>query len=254
MVSVVFHPSGRAFFTAHQGGEIYLWRILRTERQIGLRDENAASDQARVGRQVVTVGQLDAQVEDMWLGPLGATLYVASLDGGVYRWKVRGVKRRTPIKVGAAAVLSARGFNLSRKGGRKEFLVASGRAQRLLFWCAEPDFRSQESDDSLGSALVVSTAPVKSNISDYDAELAALFGDEESNDAQVDDEEQEKENVIPLGFVARSPLFSYTLDMVRMGKTQPLLWAAEKTGKLLFFDASRLLNSRPIRARARFCL
>jgi WD40 repeat protein len=86
IIGLEFHPKARALFVMERGGGLYLWRVLRTEYQLGLRDTTAEIDRALQGRMVVTIGYLPGQASALWLSADGRS-YWHSLKRG---WCILG--------------------------------------------------------------------------------------------------------------------------------------------------------------------
>lgn len=195
IVRLLFHPAGRAFFSAERNGGIYLWRLLRTEGELGIRDEEAIVDEDKAGKMRKVVANLASEVEDIWLDSTARTVFAAAVDGNLYRFKVRGAKELDKIAVGTGAVFSVEGLALHDEAGSEpdlHLVATSGKEQRIKFWCQS-------------------------------------------------------------GLVAQSVLFRNPPTILRSGKTAPILWAGEKTGNLLTFDADLLVNSPAWRARVLNC-
>jgi hypothetical protein len=195
IVRLLFHPSGRAFFAAERNGGIYLWRLLRTESDLGIRDEQAVVDEDKTGRLKKVIAVLRSEVEDIWLDNTASTVFAAAVDGSLYRFKVRGAKELDKITVGVGAIFSVEGLTLQdgAGGGTKIDIVAtSGKEQRIKFWCQS-------------------------------------------------------------GIIAQSVLFRNPPTILRAGKTAPILWAGEKTGNLLTFDADLLVKSPTWSERVVLC-
>ncbi|MCC6221416.1 MAG: hypothetical protein IT291_09275 [Deltaproteobacteria bacterium] len=178
IANIVFHPSGRAFFSAHSGGMIYFWRLLRTEREMRLRDVMAEVDATRVGyeKKAFKLQQLiqlqmplvfasmpptkSFSLEDIWLDDRGAYLFAATSEGGVYKIKVRGLKLIERIAASNAMVSSISGKNLKAKtdkpissGEGKLLLISTGREPKLKFWCVTESTSQNVAETELFSAL-----------------------------------------------------------------------------------------------------
>ena len=136
IVGLSFHPSGRAFFAAEREGRVNFWRILRTERELGLRDELALSDQNRRGATQIPLGQIPGQIATLWLSPDGVDLYAMSLEGVVYSWRVRGLQLGPSIELGSDSSLAfIGGFERLRVPARAPVFYAAGRGGYFGIWC-----------------------------------------------------------------------------------------------------------------------
>jgi hypothetical protein len=214
IVRIVFHPSGRAFFAAEEEGFIHFWRLLRTEFSLGIRDETAQIDRQRRASRVERLQRIPGMIEDVWLDEKGQYLFAVSSLGSIHRWKVRGLKYQAEISLSKQDLFGLVGVTL--KG--KPLLVVSGREQRFMVWCRFPGDIPVRSEAR--GAAVISREP-QSPLSDAPVGAAEV------------------------GLVARSALFRTPLVYLRVGGNPPLLWAAEKTGNLLTFDAG-FLGKSPI--------
>lgn len=218
IVGLAFHPSGRAFFSVERNGSVYVWRDLRTERELGLRDDDAVEDRSFRGSQRTRIGVTSGNAESLWLNHDASELYVSSSDGYVYRWKVRGLKSLPKIAVGADSVAGVQGVTLGRRDLNGEIqkiplLVTVGRSQRLRFWCQ--NVAGEESDSLFTGAQVVAATAAE-----------------------------------PL---TQSSVFLHPLMMLQIGSDSPYLWAAQKTGNVVTFNVNFLLESPSWRARIEQC-
>ncbi|MCB0322313.1 MAG: hypothetical protein KDD69_02035 [Bdellovibrionales bacterium] len=248
IIRLAFHPSGRAFFSAERAGGVMLWRLLRTEKELGLRDDAARVDRSGRGMTALTVPGVTGAVEDMWLDRVNEELYVSTSDGLVHHWKVRGLKKLEPIQVGTAAQLNVQGIALERQGAETlRLLATSGRGQRIQFWCPSPPPESVRPVLPRADVVVVPTEPVVEERSVIDPDLLA-----ELEQAEAETPLPPAEPQVP-GLVARTEIFRSPLELLRTGGNGPHLWAAEKTGNLLSFNASSLLQSPIWLARAQHC-
>lgn len=197
VTALVFHPLGRAFFAAHRDGVLFFWRLVRTEFEMGLRDEAAVFDSDNRGRKNITVTGINARVEDIAITADGSYLLIATNDGRILTLKVRGLVLRDAVRVGTDLVSSItplepqpRGVLHSDTDGGSPAggtpALASYRDRQLRFWC----FRSRE------TSLIATSPP-------------------------LDD---------PAERLASRPGSVY-------------LWAGQKSGNLLGFDADFLMGS-----------
>ena len=132
IVSVNFHSSGRALFVAEQTGSIDVWRILRTERQMGLRDDDALADLKQNGTKHTTAQIPSGRLEDLWISPTSDEFVATTSDGKIYRFKTRGLKF-----TGQGDLTKDPLFAVSGAGGR--LLAVTGREPRLRIVCLGDD-------------------------------------------------------------------------------------------------------------------
>ena len=259
IVRVVFHPSSRALFSAEQDGVVSLWRLLRTERELGLRDDYAEVDKALKGTRSVTVAKVSGRIEDLWLSPGGKSLFVSGQDGAVYRWKIRGLQRIGALKVGADSSISLIGLTLPVSAElpidtaeRVPLLVTTGRSQRIKVWCQDLAERVGRS----GAVPIVSSRkeePVTDVLSDVpeivDGQLTVP-----SSPPTTKPSPESKEGMVDSRYLlAQSETLQNPISLLRSGTDSPVLWGIEKTGNLAIFDVSLLLKSKRWRALADRC-
>ena len=225
IVSIWYHPSGRAFFAAEASGAVSFWRLLRTEQQIGLRDEFAIKDSLQLGRErekIVLGGSVIsdnstadtdlnstseddleindtssdsgftagvARVEDMYLSADGNLLAVAADNGVVFPIKVRGLVAQGGLQASNARIRSITGSLVPPESSGALVLAISQRVNRIRFLCADRG---------------------------------------------------------ALKIVAESELLKNSLGVIRAAEKAPILWVAEKTGNLLRFDMQKLREQEDI--------
>lgn len=251
VIGLVFHPSGRSFYTAERGGGVFLWRLIRTERELGLRDSSAVVDAARIGRKLVQIARIPAAIEEIKLDKKREELLVAATDGVIYRWKIRGSKALDPLRLGVSAVSSLEPIAVNSLN----LLATAGRDQRVQFWCSAPQDAVGERTGPGRGVVVLPTAsstPQNTELessSGLDADLLKLLEPEKSDTAAGNDEFQ-----LPSGLIARSEVFRHPFTLLRFSEQGSLLWAAEKTGRLLTFDIRSILRSPSSLARAHSCV
>lgn len=192
VIAIAFHPNARVFFAAHRDGAIYLWRLIRTELEMGIRDEDALRDLNNRGRRNLLTTGFNARLEDIWMRDDGKFLLVAAVDGRILKLKVRGLVLSELSKAGSDMVSSVRTIFLdrdklsARESSAAGVAAAAYRDRQLRFWCL----------DSLDKHLVAASPPLADA-----AEKLAVSG------------------------------------------VGAYLWAGQKSGNLLAFDADFLLKS-----------
>ena len=134
IVGVAFHPLGRSFFSIEEDGNVSLWRLLRTEEEIGLRETKLFADSNPQGKTRQDTSVPSTRILDVLLDSAGKYLYLAAEDGRVRILKVRGLKPDSTIEAASEAVLSMTTLTHPSLPGA-ELLVTSTRDQRLKFWC-----------------------------------------------------------------------------------------------------------------------
>ena len=209
IVKIIFHPAGRIFFAAEKSGVITAWRLLRTESEIGLRDEDEViTDRRKEGRKRVMVGQTGAPLEDIFLNEERDMIIAATADGRILWWKVRGLQQVQTINAGSDAVSSLGSY---RRRDGKFILVTTQRSQVVRFWCdIYTDKKAQEQ-------MFLETP-------------------------KLQNEELSQENINKFALLAKTPVFSSPVSFVAHIPRSNIIWIAQKTGNLLAFDAEMLDN------------
>ncbi|MBL7662324.1 WD40 repeat domain-containing protein [bacterium] len=130
---IIVHPLGRIFFAGERDGQISVFRLIRTDYDLGLRDPDAAVDLPQSVRKIQTPS-LGTRIDDMWLESNGAYLFVSASDGQVYPYKIRGIKQLPPFKVSADFLVGFTGIEQQIL-----FFGAATKDQRLRFFCFRND-------------------------------------------------------------------------------------------------------------------
>lgn len=238
IVDIVFHPSGRAFFAAEQNGGVYLWRLLRTERELGLRDVNAVVDDDPSGKKLVGVASMGEQFKGIWLSNSGDELIGAASNGTVRRWKVRGLKEQETVHMGSESASGVQGIDmpLAGKGSAETvgLFVSAGRGQRMKVWC-----RTNAIDEGKQKTEVSIVAPEGAG------ELAEVA-------PKLDYHLLAGSGIQPL--LGQSVLFQEPLDLLRIGSNLGMVWATERSGKIVVFDPRVFERSGMLRNSLKACV
>lgn len=276
IVGLAFHPSARAFFSVEADGTVALWRLLRAEYEIGLRDRYSLVDEKQIASTPKSFARVKTRVKDVWLKPDGQALFVAAASGSVYRWKVRGLALRNSIPTGGDVVSSLAGMSIEgdRDPGqevrRVPVLATAGRGQRLQFWCSTANFGEGKILDP-GVDVLASEMPVGQG--DFDLNPTETYGLEgvdtdvsaskvrvgvnamtsDLDAQQIAARKVDPESKHKFGFIAETGLFSSPISIIRTGANSSILWAAQKTGNLLIFDSNSLRNSPVWEQAVNFC-
>lgn len=258
IIRLVFHPSSRALFSAEQDGVVSLWRLIRTERELGLRDDWAEVDKALKGTRSATVAKLNSRLEDLWLSPGGKSLFISAQDGNVYRWKIRGLQRDGSFKVGADSSLSLFGLSLPRRLAMRQkdadrdqlsLLVTTGRSQRIKLWCQDlNEGQVRPNAVPIVSSKEEQVAPVEALPEIVDGQLTVPTVTSSKSSPQS------KEGAVDSRYLlAQSETLQEPISLIRAGAESPVLWGIEKTGNLAIFDVSLLFKSKRWRVLADRC-
>ncbi len=243
VVALAFHPSGRAFLAATQDGEISLWRLLRTESELGIRDESAEVDEDRKGSKQVQVGRASAPIEDLWFDASRQEVFVTSIDGKVARWRLRGLERQPDLMIGSDSASTFQGVSLSTASGNETgFLVAAGRGQRLKVFCRPV---STAARTELSGDVNVIPSDENRNSDEAEANQPRIVGgrlvlSQEGSDSAprsgLDERSDGKAAILAETLTLKEPI-----SKLRLGGT--MLWAVQKKGNLLVFDARPTLSA-----------
>lgn len=225
IVGLVFHPSARALFVAERVGEIKLWRLVRTDEELGLRDSNALIDANAEGRLNILVGKINDSLEDIALSADGEYILGSDSKGFLHRWKVRGLKYQAPVQLDRSGLFAVRPLLLTDKNSRRHhLLVSSGRQQTMKFWCADIQPTKQNAEEEFGEPPTVLV----------DGQIVpppvAPPAEERVEPASFD------------AYLGQTPKFDNPTTLLEISSESSRLWAAEKTGSLLTFDAEEVLR------------
>lgn len=243
IIRLAFHPSARAFISVSQDGGVNMWRLLRTEDELGLRDESAEIDEGRRGNKEVDVGRIGAIAGDFWLDPKGQEVFVSSVDGNVHRWKLRGLEAKEMLAIGADSVSNIQGVDLLRANSvETHYLFAAGRGQNIKLFCREtPDGR--ESRSSSGGVPIV-----RSDVRGAGEDEAGgtriedgrlIIEDDASNKTRTPAPSEASPSTTIL--VAESATLKEPFGVIRSGG--PILWGTQKKGNLVAFNTRELMLS-----------
>lgn len=254
VVDLLFHPAARGFFAAQQNGGVLFWRLLRTERELGLRDEGAKIDAEKKGRMSSTIGTLSSRPEQIWLEEGGETLFVSAADGKIYRWRVRGLEKETEIFVGTDQVsnVTQLPFVVSSRYTKdiaREIrpFFTSGRGQRLAIFCPKAP------DEKLTFASV---SVVSSNSNPVVPSPAAILVDGriEETPSPNPTPTPVPNSSVPIVPMAETDRFDSPLSSFASGADSAVLWATQKGGTLVVFDATQLKQAEWLQREFARCL
>ena len=239
VVSIVFHPLARSFYLLQQNGTVQQWRLLRTESELGLRDEWAVVDREPMAEEVLTIGYLAGKGEDMKISPDGEELVAADTTGVVRHWRIRGRSPREDFFVGADSSTAFEIVPHSLLAGRvsaahDDLLITAGRGFFLKASCWSPYVRP---DISSGQVTILTKEP---DDSDQKAAIVGglLVSTEERKEHQASVNEIRGAETSKY-LLAKSPNLTFPVSTLKRGKLSTILWAVQKKGTLLAFDFKR---------------
>lgn len=240
ILGVQFHPFARALFVLERSGGLYLWRVLRTEYQLGLRDQTAQIDKAQQGRLVVPIGYLPGGASALWVSRDGSELMAMSQVGRVFSWTVRGLVRGQEMEVGPLNAAGLVGIRSRQTGVLPPLMVVGGRGQQIQLWCQaiRPVLMNEQSSVPVlveGQAL---GAPPPL------APEGEFFDDVPSSATDT--------RRVPPGLLASSPVFAPSVVFIR--EAGGLLWIAFGDGSIATVDQRQLLNAPGVSQRLRNCI
>ena len=130
ITELIIHPLGRIMFAAERKGRVNLWRLLRTDFQMGLRDPDAKIDKKPIQGQVKRIIQLQVEINSGFLSDEGQILNLVLSDGTVRNWKIRGMAPLDILEKGSTISLAE--LDPSSDG---KLLASALRTQKIEFWC-----------------------------------------------------------------------------------------------------------------------
>ncbi len=266
IVRFIFHPKGRILFAGERGGTIRVWRLLRTEREMGLRDENADVDKEREGDVRLKLGQLSSNLEDMWMSKDGSLLLALGSDGNLQRYQIRGLVTLPGQSFGARDLTGVTGLSVDGSPHSNDLMfVTAARDQKLKFWCLKY-FTADRSGGSSGprSLQIFKTTKQTDALSaPTDKESLESSLKREQAQSTVRKEDIEETRILPTpessavqaeaALVGETELFSSSVGKIGASNDGPVLWATQKGGILSWFDANLLLQAPQWRERVVRC-
>ena len=245
-----FHPKARALFVMERNGGLYLWRILRTEYQLGLRDETAEIDKAQQGRVVVGFAVLPGQATGMWLDSAGTEILGLSQIGQTFSWAVRGLVRGQVVSVGPLNASALAGINVQLSPLVKRTLgmmLVGGRGQQLQVWCRA--VRTELLEDTTGSVIVVKPGEGLAPKPPVDP---LLMQEDEYEDEEEEVEEEIEETLAAPGLMASSTVMKSTINDIAYASGS--VWVVLGDGNIAHLPTAALLSSAAFQSRAKNCI
>lgn len=230
IVQIIFHPSGRSFFALERDGRQVVWRLVRTDSEMGLRDNYARIDQERDPTKTQVFGTAPDKIQDAWLSNDGSILFVAVKDGTIRRWKVRGLRQLDPLVVGTGSVGAVSGFDMSVDGSTRSILASVGRSHRLRLWCQ----RLAEDDPDTSSLLKARRDELRSSTKDDTRDILA-------DTLRTDPPKRAPQSPV----LGESPPWKTPLGLVRVSGDGRMIWMSQKSGNVSAANLSQLGRSLP---------
>lgn len=240
VVKIAFHPLGRSFYMLQQNGMVRQWRLLRTESQLGLRDEWAVVDRDPIAEQELLIGYLGGKGEDMKVSPDGEELVASDSTGNIKHWRLRGLYPREDFFAGsdssmAFEIVPRSQLSAVPRPRQDDVLVTAGRGFFMKASCWSPHIRP---DKSSGQVSIV-----KEEKDTTEEAKAAIVGgllvsteERTKQEESIDDIRSGETNKYLL---SRSPNLTTPVSALKRGRDSAVLWAVQKKGTLLVFDFKR---------------
>lgn len=182
IVALVFHPSGGAFLSAELEGQLSVWRALRTEEELGLRDKFNVDDQEALGTTRQIFANMGAFITDTYLTPDGKYFFASAASGKLSFWKIRGLVGEVDSTVSKESLLSFTSLraNLPALRGKPLILTAT-QDQKLQILCLKKTISSSQS--SLEYILLAESPPLRETFGRLraGAEGGLIWGAEKSD-------------------------------------------------------------------------
>ena len=164
IIGLHFLPSGGAFLSVELEGGLNVWRALRTEEELGLRDKFNLEDQEAISSVMVNFAVLPTFATDSALTSDGNYFLASSADGKLNSWKIRGLVRQVESTVSKESLLSITEVGFGDKKLRSyQFLLTSTQDQKIQILCQKRS--SNQSSTALEYLLLAETPPMSSTLS-----------------------------------------------------------------------------------------
>lgn len=180
IVGLAFHPSGGAFISAELEGVLSVWRALRTEQELGLRDRFNLADAEPVSSFRRVFARVEGSLTDTLLTPDGALFLTATSTGKLNGWKTRGLVQQGETKVSKEPLLSFTPFSLPGELFQGlSLMLTSAQEQKVQILCLRrKEFGQSVSYDYL---LLAESPPLRETFSRVRAGVELIWGAERAD-------------------------------------------------------------------------
>ncbi len=247
---IIFHPAARIFFALEKKGMVGIWRLARTEYEMGLRDNDVNPTQPQLGIRRWTFIQLPSPIEDFGITESGRFLHLILADGKAILWKVRGLK---PVAtLGATEVNSYQlsEINAGSESAPLHLFATTGRTETLSLWCQNRPTASDakitvpgdndklttvtaDDDDESESGGIGAAADDPTTVN-----LLNEFTDVSGGIQAIEPVSSDPSAMSPF---LKSAQLKHPLKAIEAPPSGgQLLWASQKTGNLLVFKLNSL--------------
>ena len=248
IVALLFHPTGKAFFAVERNRRVSLWRLIDTEREMGLRDdlENDIHLPEKKPKRL-SLSNPPERIEDFWLDQASEVLFATGGDGSVERWRMRDFAQLPKLSLSTDAIPELSGFSvqLTQSDGvprKTKVMVAGKRDQTLLFWCFSdkvpevPQLVSGQCPDQPVSVPAVPlTASVTWSLQPPTGQPVNIFPVAVAPPAVL----------FPAVELLQSEAFKLPISRIAVGRQSAILWVAGKSGSLSAFN-TKMLTQEPV--------
>lgn len=145
---VFFHATSRVLITSAKNNSVTFWRLLRTERELKLRDEDAEVDSKNVGSKKAELPRLSANLEEIVAVDDFSKLLVLTADGIISSFKIRGLDKISEINVGKENAFSFKSLKVV-SDRTSSLLVLAGRTQKIRIDCGFSGNQKNDLENSL---------------------------------------------------------------------------------------------------------
>jgi WD40 repeat protein len=247
VIKLIFHPSSRAFFAATQTGGMFVVRLKKTERELGIDNVRKNSGEIVEGKFVVRFAKLPAQINDAGISADNAELYALSSDGLIYSWGIRGliVSPTISLPKDSVATISRVGIGLSDVKMPFAF-ISTGRSLRIRFWCSGSEYYESPTP-TLDVVKKEDSGEVgKGGDLSEDELIALLMEKSSSKSSDLLNPTYSEGSPEARGLIFQSPSLRNSSSVVEFDPENGILWLGDKTGKIIRLDAVSLVRSSHI--------
>jgi len=149
VVSLITHPDGEIFFGADRTGNILVWRLIRTEENLGLRTRDGLREDENISNSARKVTSLPLEITNFSIAQAGEDIYAVTSDGLYRPWKMKGLIPRKKVRISNDTL---QGFT-ELKLGAQPFMVAATREQRLKIFCGVGRDSEVDTSDAVLAAI-----------------------------------------------------------------------------------------------------
>jgi len=244
VTKLIFHPSNRAFFAATLTGGVFVVRLKKTEKELGIDNVGRKSTEIAEGKYVLRFAKVSGQINDSGLSANEENLYVVSSEGIIYSWTIRGLVSAPTISLPKDSVATLARVKVEPQSASMPFLyLTTGRSLRLRFWCTGSDY--YEATEPTSDVIKDDSRVENRKSGDLsEDELISLLLNKTSNKAgDLLSPSYSQSSPEVKGLIFQSPGLRNSASVVKFDSENGILWLGDKTGKIVRFDAFSFVNS-----------